>query len=76
MTDITPAGSRDIMFGTYFAIAFGVSFLWVTLQGWMVDHFGFRAMFLTMGTSYVLAAILILGAREAPGGTHTEAIGS
>lgn len=69
MSDIVPPGSRDIMFGTYFAIAFGVSSLWVTLQGWLVDQFGFPAMFTTMGASYVVAALLMLGAREAPRGT-------
>ena len=75
MSDVTPAGSRDIMFGTYFAIAFGVSSLWVTLQGWLVDQFGFPAMFTTMGASYVVAALFILGAREAPRATPDEGLG-
>jgi MFS family permease len=73
MSDVVPAGSRDIMFGSYFAIAFGVSALWVTLQGWLVDHFGFPVMFLTMGSSYAVAALFVLGAREAPGGGRSEA---
>jgi hypothetical protein len=73
MSDAIPAGSRDIMFGSYFAIAFGVSALWVTLQGWLVDHFGFPVMFLTMGFSYAVAVLFVLGAREAPGGGRPEA---
>lgn len=64
MSEIVPAGSRDIMFGTYFAIAFGVSSLWVVFQGWLVDNYGFAAMFTAMATSYVIAALLVLGARE------------
>lgn len=64
MSEIVRAGSRDIMFGSYFAIAFGVSSIWVVFQGWLVDNYGFPAMFTAMAASYVVAALLILGARE------------
>jgi MFS family permease len=64
MSDAVPAGARDIMFGTYFAAGFGISALWVVLQGWLVDHYGFAAMFIAMAGSYVVAALFVLGARE------------
>ncbi len=64
MSDMARAGSRDIVFGIYFAGGFGVSSLWVVFQGWLVDHYGFPAMFVAMAVSYVLAALLCLGARE------------
>lgn len=64
MSEIVREGSRDIMFGSYFAIAFGVSSIWVMFQGWLVDNYGFAGMFTAMAASYVVAALLILGARE------------
>lgn len=64
LTDVTRAGSRDIMFGTYFALGFGISAGWVVFQGWLVDTYGFGAMFGVMAASYVAAALLILAVRE------------
>lgn len=55
---------RDIAFGLYFALAFGVGSVWSAILGWMIDHYGFDAAFLTMAFSYVAAGLLLLLIRE------------
>jgi len=51
---------KDVAFGLYFALAFGVGSAWSGILGWMIDHFGFDAAFWTMTASYVAAGLLLL----------------
>ncbi len=60
LADTASPGMRDAAFGLYFALAFGVGSAWSGILGWMIDHFGFDAAFLTMAASYVLAGVLLL----------------
>ncbi len=55
---------RDLAFGLYFAVAFGVGALWASILGYVIDQFGFNAGFYMMAASYVAAALLILPTRE------------
>ncbi len=55
---------RDLAFGLYFAVAFGVGALWATVLGWIIDQFGFNAGFYVMAASYVLGALLLLPTHE------------
>lgn len=73
LSDGVKAGSRDIMFGTFFAVGFGVSSLWGVAQGFLVDTFGFGAMFIAMAVSYVLGALFVFATREEPREPAAEA---
>ncbi len=55
---------KDIAFGLYFALAFGVGSAWSGILGWMIDHFGFDAAFWTMAASYVVAGLMLLFIRK------------
>jgi FSR family fosmidomycin resistance protein-like MFS transporter len=54
---------RDITFGLYFALAFGVGSLWGGVIGWVIDHVGFTGAFAVMACSYILAATILLPSR-------------
>ena len=64
LADTASPEMRDAAFGLYFALAFGVGSAWSGILGWMIDHFGFNAAFLTMAASYLLAGILLLFTNE------------
>lgn len=64
LADEASTAIRDTAFGLYFALAFGVGSVWSAILGWMIDHFGFSAAFLTMASSYVVAGGLLLLIRE------------
>jgi MFS family permease len=64
LADEASPAIRDIAFGLYFALAFGVGSVWSAILGWMIDQFGFDAAFLTMAFSYVAAGLLLLLIRE------------
>jgi FSR family fosmidomycin resistance protein-like MFS transporter len=64
LADEASPAMRDIAFGLYFALAFGVGSVWSAILGWMIDQFGFDAAFLTMAFSYVAAGLLLLLIRE------------
>lgn len=64
LADTASPQMRDTAFGLYFALAFGVGSIWSGILGWMIDHFGFGAAFVTMAASYVCAALLLLLIRE------------
>jgi len=55
---------KDMAFGLYFALVFGVGSAWSGILGWMIDHFGFDAAFWTMTASYVVAGLLLLFIRK------------
>lgn len=53
-------GSADrAAFGLYFAIAYGVGALWLAVTGIVIDHFGFRAAFVVMAASFVVAGLVV-----------------
>ena len=60
LADSSTPAMRDAAFGLYFALAFGVGSIWSGILGWMIDHFGFNAAFLTMAVSYLVAGALLL----------------
>ena len=56
---------RDILLGIYFTFGFGVSSLWSTLLGALVDNYSFNAVWLTMvGAGVAALTCLIFGARR------------
>ncbi len=55
---------RDLAFGLYFTIVFGVGAFWASVLGWVIDSFGFTTGFHVMALSYVAAALVLLPARE------------
>ena len=64
LADEASPAIRDMAFGLYFALAFGVGSVWSAILGWMTDHFGFDAAFLTMAFSYIVAGLLLLLIRQ------------
>jgi MFS family permease len=64
LADEASPAMRDIAFGLYFALAFGVGSVWSAILGWMIDQFGFDAAFLTMAFSYIAAGLVLLLIRE------------
>lgn len=46
-------------FGTYFAIAYGVGAIWLSILGWVIASYGFRAFFATMAFSFLVAGGII-----------------
>jgi len=63
LSDHAPEHLRDVTFGIYFALAFGVGSLWGGLIGWMIDHAGFAGAFALMAGSYLIAAAVLLPTR-------------
>jgi FSR family fosmidomycin resistance protein-like MFS transporter len=64
LADVVPPASRESIFGAYFAITFLAGAIDAAGIGAIIDHFGFAAAFLTMGASYLGAALVLLPARE------------
>jgi MFS transporter, FSR family, fosmidomycin resistance protein len=64
LADTASPAMRDTAFGLYFALAFGVGSVWSAILGWIIDHYGFNAAFLTMALSYIVAAALLLLIRK------------
>jgi MFS family permease len=64
LADSTRRGSRDLAYGLYFAITALAGSLWASAIGYIVDNQGFTVSFYVMSLSYVVAALLVLPARE------------
>ena len=64
LADSTQRLDRDLAFGLYFTIAFGVGAFWASVLGGVIDRFGFDAGFYVMAASYVAGALLLLPTRE------------
>jgi MFS family permease len=64
LADISPAGTRDVSFATYFTLAFGVGSLWTALYGQVIgvagEASGLPIVFWLMAGAFVLAALAIL----------------
>lgn len=64
LADSTQHLDRDLAFGLYFTVVFGVGSFWATVLGWVIDTYGFAAGFHVMTASYLLAGLVLLPARE------------
>jgi MFS transporter, FSR family, fosmidomycin resistance protein len=64
LADASAGYDRDLAFGVYFTIAFGVGSFWAAVLGALIDHFGYTTGFYLMAASYVGAALLILPTRD------------
>lgn len=64
LADATLFLNRDLAFGLYFTVAFGVGSFWASLMGWIIDSFGFASGFYVMAASYVASALLLLLTRQ------------
>ena len=53
-------GERDILLGLFFTFGFGVSSLWSTLLGALIDSYSFNAVWLTMVGAGVAALLCLL----------------
>jgi MFS family permease len=58
--DVVHGTADRAAFGVYFAIAYGVGSLWVAALGKIIDAAGFRAAFLVMAASFLVAAFTLL----------------
>lgn len=68
-------GSADrAAFGLYFAIAYGVGALWLAVTGIVIDRWGFRAAFVVMAASFVVAGLVVAlaGPDRTPAGRAGE----
>lgn len=61
--DAAEGAEQRSAFGCYFAIAYGVGSLWLTVLGAIISAAGFRAAFFTMAASFVAAALTVVGVR-------------
>ncbi len=64
LADSTLGMDRDLAFGLYFTIVFGVGAFWTSVLGWVIDNYGFVTGFHVMALSYVVAALVLLPTRE------------
>ncbi len=64
LADTTTPAERDLVFGMYFTIAYGVGSLWPTLVGYMADNFGMTSAFAVMAATYAVAGLCLVPARE------------
>ena len=46
-------------FGAYFSIAYGVGAIWLSILGWVIADFGFKAFFSAMAISFLVAGGII-----------------
>ncbi|MCL4394342.1 MAG: MFS transporter [Chloroflexi bacterium] len=64
LADATQHLDRDLAFGLYFTVAFGVGAIWALILGWLIDSFGFDAGFYVMAASYAVAGLLLVPTRD------------
>lgn len=64
LADSTQHLDRDLAFGLYFTVAFGIGAFWASVLGWAIDSFGFAAGFHIVTLSYIVAALVLLPTRE------------
>ncbi len=67
----TPA-ERDVLLGFYFTFGFGVSSLWSTLLGALIDNYSFNAVWLTMVGAGLSALVCLLIAARSQYGSHRQ----
>ncbi len=65
LADSANGMDRDLAFGLYFTIVFGVGAFWAYVLGWVIDNWGFVTGFHVMALSYVAAALTLLPTHEA-----------
>lgn len=55
LASITSSSERDILIGLFFTIGSGVSSLWSTMLGVLIDQYSFNAVWITMAAGGVVA---------------------
>jgi len=60
LMSVAGPSERDILSGLFFAVGAGVSAIWSTLLGFLIDRYTFSVVWLTMGASGILALFLLL----------------
>jgi len=60
LMSVAKPNERDILTGLFFAVGAGVTALWSTLLGYMIDSYSFNVVWMTMGTSGIVALLLLL----------------
>ncbi len=60
LMSVAGPNERDILTGLFFAVGAGVTALWSTLLGYMIDSYSFNVVWITMGAAGIVALILLL----------------
>jgi MFS family permease len=70
LADVAPPEIRDVVFATYFTLAFGIGALWAAAYGAVIAAVGEAAglpiVFGAMAVSFILAAAAMIPVREPP----------
>ncbi len=78
LADVAPAEIRDVVFATYFTLAFGIGSLWTAVYGAVIDGLGeptgLPIVFVVMAVSFVAAALTMLPVTEPRGPAQTAAL--
>jgi predicted MFS family arabinose efflux permease len=64
LMSVAGPSERDILSGLFFAVGAGVSAIWSTLLGFLIDRYAFSVVWLTMGASGIVALFLLLYAYQ------------
>jgi predicted MFS family arabinose efflux permease len=59
LMSIAGPNERDILTGLFFAVGAGVSALWSTLLGFLIDRYNFNVVWTTMGVAGIVALFLL-----------------
>jgi MFS family permease len=65
---------RDVLLGFFFTFGFGVSSLWSTLLGALIDNYSFNVVWLTMVGAGLAALACLLFAARGQYGSHQQVI--
>ena len=66
LTSIATASQRDVLLGLYFTFGFGISSLWNTIMGNIIDAYSFGAIWVVMSVLGVIALTALLAAYRTP----------
>lgn len=62
LTSVSNKAEREILIGLFFTIGSGVSSLWSTVLGFLIDKYSFNAVWLTMASGGVVALLFLYNA--------------
>lgn len=65
LMSIAGPNERDILAGLFFAVGAGVSAIWSTVLGYMIDQYNFTVVWTTMGAAGITALFLLFYAHRA-----------
>jgi MFS family permease len=60
LMSVAGPNERDILTGLFFAVGAGVSALWSTLLGFLIDKYNFNVVWTTMGVAGIIALFLLI----------------